>query len=51
MGCYEHGISFEELLKKYGLQKTLDPQYTQDFFNYHLSKGKQDRITGVGLRS
>jgi hypothetical protein len=51
MGCSEHGISFEELLKRYGLQKTLDPQYTQDFFNYHLSKGKQDRITGVGLKS
>lgn len=50
MGCSEKGIAFDELLKKYGLQKMLDPQYMQDFFNYHLSKGKQDRITGVGLK-
>jgi len=50
MGCSEHGISFEELLTKYGLQKPLDNQYTQGFFKAHLSKGKQDKITGIGLR-
>ena len=51
MGFSEQGISLEELLQKAGLQKPLEPHHTQTRFNYYLSKGNQDRITGIGLKS
>jgi len=50
MGCSQHGISLEELLKKIGLQKPLEHQYTKDFFEEHLSRGQQDRIMGIGFK-
>lgn len=50
MGHSQLGISLEKLLRKVGLQKPLDRQYKENFFRYHLNRGKQDRITGIGLR-
>ena len=51
MGCPDNGISLEEILKNIGLQKPLEPHYTQSFFNHHLSRGRRDRITRTGLRN
>ena len=50
MGHSELGISLERLLQEVGLQKPLDRQYKEDFFRYHLTRGQQDRITGIGLK-
>lgn len=50
MDCSDNGIAFEAILKKIGLQKPLDRQYTHSFFTHHLSRGSIDRITGTGLR-
>jgi len=50
LGHSESGISFESLLKEVGLQKALEDHYSEKFFRYHLERGKQDRITGTGLR-
>jgi hypothetical protein len=50
MGNSELGISLERLLQKVGLQNPLTRQYKEDFFRYHLTKGQQDRITGIGLK-
>lgn len=50
LGHSESGISFENLLKEVGLQKALEGHYSEEFFRYHLERGKQDRITGTGLR-
>ena len=50
MGHSHLGISFAKLLRQVGLQRSLDRQYNEDFFRYHLTKGQQDRITGTGLR-
>lgn len=50
MGYAEAGISLEKLLTQIGLQQKLDSQFTEDFFKHFLKKGKQDRVTGSGLR-
>jgi hypothetical protein len=50
LGHSESGISFEILLREVGLQKALEDHYSDKFFRFHLERGKQDRITGTGLR-
>lgn len=50
IGHSEVGISMETLLKKTGLQKTLDKQFTEQFFRENLLMGKQNRITRKGLK-
>ncbi len=50
LGHSESGISFEILLREVGLQKALEDHYSDKFFQYHLERGKQDRITGTGLK-
>lgn len=50
IGHSELGISMETLLKKTGLQKTLDRQFTEKFFRENLILGQTNRITRQGLR-
>ena len=45
----EAGISLETLLMKLGLQKSLNVQFTQSFFEEHLKRGSKNLITGEGL--
>ena len=40
----------ESLLKPFGLQKRLARQFTEGFFRNHLEIGKENRVTGQGLR-
>jgi hypothetical protein len=49
LGISEHGISLETLLAKFGLQKRLRVQYTEQFFNEHIERGRENRLTGQGL--
>lgn len=44
------GISMEKLLIKAGLQKQLDKQFTENYFKEILELGRQNLITGQGLR-
>jgi hypothetical protein len=46
----EHGISFENLLKKSGVSKKLDYKHTEKRFKKMLSEGSIMRIQGVGLK-
>ncbi|MEN6440521.1 MAG: hypothetical protein ABFD97_18260 [Syntrophobacter sp.] len=50
LGHFEIGISMESLLKQAGLQKQLDIQFTEKFFRTNIGIGKENRITGRGLR-
>ncbi len=50
MGHSELGISLERLLQEVGLQNPLNGHYKEDSFRCHLTKGQQDRITGIGLK-
>jgi len=50
LGHSEIGISMESLLKQAGLQKQLDIQFTEKFFRTNIGIGKENRITGRGLR-
>lgn len=50
LGHSDLGISMEILLKKTGLQKSLDKQFTDKFFRENRIVGQQNRITGQGLR-
>lgn len=43
------GISFEALLKKTGLSKTIRRHFTEKFFKDNLKQGIQNRITKAGL--
>lgn len=45
----EQGISLESLLKKFGLQKSLSWECTEQFFHRELEKGKINLITREGL--
>ena len=49
IGQGESGISLESLLGKLGLQKSLNIQFTQTFFEEHLKRGSKNLITGQGL--
>lgn len=49
LGLDKLAISLEQLLKKIGYQKTVDPQYTESFLKESLEEGKQNRIIGRGL--
>jgi len=51
LGHSETGISLESLLKQFGLQKQLDKQFTAKFFRTNIEFGRENRITGRGLRS
>ena len=48
-GFAERGVSLEVLLggKKPG--GVLEPQFTDDFLRRNLSRGRENRITGMGL--
>ena len=50
LGHSESGISMESLLKQFGLQKRLAGQFTEKFFRSHLEIGRENRVTGQGLR-
>ena len=50
MGHHESGISLERMLQRLGLQASLDPQFTDEYFQNNLRRGKQDWITRTGLR-
>lgn len=43
------GISMEMLLKETGLQKSLECQFSDAFFQKHLKKGAENLIQGVGI--
>jgi hypothetical protein len=43
------GISIEMLLKETGLQKSLECQFSDAFFQKHLKKGAENLIQGVGI--
>jgi len=49
MSVSEQGISMETLLATVGLQKSLERQYTEDFFRMNIRFGQIARITGEGL--
>lgn len=49
LGLSHQGISMEMLMKKVGLVKALDTQFTEDFFKTHIRHGQIARITGEGL--
>ena len=49
-GCYEQGISLEEILGKIGLTKTLPWQYTSEFRECKFALGSQDQIQDRGLK-
>ncbi len=46
----EQGISFENLLKKSGMNKKLENKYTEERFKKCLSEGVEMRIQGRGLK-
>lgn len=46
----ESGISIDSLLKENGLQKPLSIQFSEQFFRNNLGIGRQNLITGIGLR-
>lgn len=50
IGHSDTGISMESLLKKTGLQKRLSKQFTDNFYKAQIKKGKQNLITGQGLK-
>jgi hypothetical protein len=47
----DQGISFENLLKKTGMNKKLEYKYTENRFRKCLSEGVTMRIQGRGLKS
>jgi hypothetical protein len=49
LGLSERGISMEMLMSKVGLKKTLETQFTEDFFKANVRHGQIARITGEGL--
>lgn len=50
IGHSESGISMELLLKSNGLKKPLPVQFTEQFLKTNLGIGRQNFITGTGLR-
>ncbi len=50
IGHSESGVSMEILLKNTGLKKLLDKQFSERFFKNNLATGKQNLITGQGLK-
>ncbi len=46
----ERGLSFERLLKTIGIQKRLKRYFTKKWFKDKLDEGKQNLITGSGLK-
>jgi hypothetical protein len=50
IGASDLGISMEELLQIKRLQKPLEWQFSEKFFQIHVTAGKENRITGRGLR-
>jgi hypothetical protein len=51
LGLSERSISLESLLASVGLQKALEPQYTDEWLKRNLEKGRESRIYGRGLSS
>lgn len=49
LGHSESGIAMEALLKHF-VQKQLSPQFIEKLFRAHSGIGKENRITGRGLR-
>lgn len=50
IGHSESGISMARMLLSMGLQRNLDKQFTEEFFQACLAQGKENLITGRGLR-
>jgi hypothetical protein len=51
LGKSSLGISFETLLSKCGLTKSLKRQFTEPFFQSCCKQGSYNLITGTGLRN
>jgi hypothetical protein len=49
LGLSHRGISMEMLMSKVGLRKTLETQFTEDFFKTNIRHGQIARIQGEGL--
>jgi hypothetical protein len=49
IGHSDAGISMEMLLKETGLQKNIECQFSDAFFQKHLKKGTENLIQGVGI--
>lgn len=50
IGCSELGISMEAMMKKSGITKRLRRHYTDKFFKDNIKIGRQNLITGQGLK-
>jgi len=50
IGFLDKGVSMETMLQQIGLQKRLQRQFNEKFFKHHLKKGRENYITGQGLK-
>lgn len=49
LGLSECGISLEDILKEYGLQKKLEWEFTQEYFKQHVDQGAAIRLQNLNF--